>query len=107
LILKNRTYLFCAVIAEKDGKTVVFGDIDGDYINRLYAHKDFQRQGIETVIIDCLQQYALKNNCTRIFADISITAKPFFEKQGFSVLKEQQVIRYGITLKILLWQKIW
>ena len=39
------------VIAEIDGTIVGFGDMDETgYLDRLYVHKDYQRQGIATAI---------------------------------------------------------
>ena len=49
---------------------------------------------------------AKKNNIKRIFVDVSITAKPFFEKMGFSVLREQIIIRKGVELKNYPMEKI-
>lgn len=41
----------------------------------------------------------LENKVTgRIMVNASITAKPFFEKRGYRVLREQQIKRQGITL---------
>lgn len=33
----------------------------------------------------------------RLFAEVSITARPFFERHGFGVLAEQQVVVRGGT----------
>jgi putative acetyltransferase len=37
-------------------------------------------------------------NLKRIYAEVSITAKPFFERQGFKMITEQQVRLRGVTL---------
>ena len=45
------------VIAEIDGTIVGFGDMDETgYLDRLYVHKDHQRQGIATAICDALEE---------------------------------------------------
>ena len=41
---------------------------------------------------------AKSSNIDRIFSEVSITARPFFEKQGFAVLAEQKIVRNGIEL---------
>ena len=41
---------------------------------------------------------AKKNHIHRIFAEVSITAKSFFEKYGFVVVTEQVVYKKGIGL---------
>ncbi len=85
-----------SVVAVENGIIVGFGDIDKTgYLDRLYVHKDFQRQGIATAICNRLEQ-AVKVN--KIITHASITAKSFFEQRGFKVIKEQQVERNGIAL---------
>lgn len=84
------------VIAEQDGKILGFGDMDAEgYLDRLYVHKDFQRQGIATAICDVLERAAETDFFT---VHASITARPFFEKRGYALLKEQQVERCGVLL---------
>ena len=41
---------------------------------------------------------AKKNKNKRIFVDVSITAKSFFEKKGFIILSEQLIVRKEIEL---------
>ena len=84
------------VVAVENNIIVGFGDIDkSGYLDRLYVHKDYQRQGIATAICNKLEQ-AVKVN--KIMTHSSITAKPFFEQRSFKVVKEQQVKRNGIAL---------
>ena len=85
-----------AVVAVENDIIVGFGDIDkSGYLDRLYVHKDHQRKGIATAICDTLEQ-SVKSN--KIVTHASITAKHFFEQRGFTVVKEQQVLRQGIAL---------
>lgn len=72
-----------------------FGDIDHTgYLDRLYVHANYQGKGIATAICDQLEQ-AVRG---KIVTHASITAKPFFEKRGYRVIREQQVERQGIFL---------
>lgn len=86
------------VVAEMEGKIVGFGDLDSNYLDRLYVHKDYQRQGIASAMADYLEQYARQTHQAEITTHASITAKPFFEKRGYLTLKEQQVQRNGVFL---------
>lgn len=72
------------------------------YLDRLYVHKDFQRRGIATAICDALEQ-KVTGKTVRMHA--SVTAKPFFEKRGYAVIKEQQVERQGVWLTNYLMEK--
>lgn len=87
------------IIAEKNNKMVGYGTLDkGNYIDFFYIHKDFQRQGIADKILAQIESQAQKMGHSILSSDVSITARPFFEKKGFTVLKEQQNIRKGIEL---------
>lgn len=86
------------LVAEIDGKIVGFGDLDSTYLDRLYVHKDYQRQGIASAILDCLEQYARQAGKSEMTTHASITAKPFFEKRGYHTIKEQQVMRNSVLL---------
>ncbi|MGN0203973.1 MAG: GNAT family N-acetyltransferase [Coprococcus sp.] len=84
-----------SVVAVDDGIIVGFGDIDvKGYLDRLYIHTDYQRRGIASALCDYLEQTVRGN----IVTHASITARPFFEKRGYKVVKEQQVERKGTFL---------
>lgn len=84
------------VVAELDSQIVRFGDMDETgYLDRLYVHKDYQRRGVATAICDALEQ---NNKAIELTTHASITARPFFEKRGFTVVREQQVERRGELL---------
>jgi len=83
------------VVAIDNNIIVGFGDIDKTgYHDRLYVHADYQGKGVATAICNRLEQ-AVQGKIT---THASITAKPFFEKRGYKVVKEQQVERQGIYL---------
>ncbi len=93
-LLKHNT-----LIAEENGIIVGFGDMDDSgYIDRLFVHKDYQGMGIATAIVNALEFDALKRNIFNFTTHASITAKPFFEKHGYKVLRENTVIRAGVSL---------
>ena len=72
---------------------------DTGYLDRLYVHKDFQRQGIATAICDRLEAaLSPEPSPVQFTTHASITAKPFFEKRGYRIVKEQTVERLGIRL---------
>ena len=84
-----------SIVAIDDGLIVGFGDIDRTgYLDRLYVHSGYQGKGIATAICNRLESAVQEN----IVTHASITAKPFFEKRGYKVVKEQQVERQGIFL---------
>ncbi|MGO4772053.1 GNAT family N-acetyltransferase [Flavobacterium sp. W22_SRS_FK3] len=76
-----------------------FGTLkNGKHIDFFYIHKDFQRQGIADKILSELELEAKKQDSRIITSDISIAAKPFFEKKGYIVKAKQKNIRVGVEL---------
>lgn len=91
-----------SVVAVDHSTIVGFGDIDKTgYLDHLYVHADHQRKGIATAVCNQLEQ-AVQGN---IVTHASITARPFFEKRGYRVIKEQSVERQGIFLTNYLMEK--
>lgn len=95
------------IVVENDGIIVGFGDLNcTGYFDHLFVHKDFQRQGIATLLADELERYASENNIAVVTTEASITAKPFFEQRGYQVMKQQTVERKGQMLINYLMRKM-
>lgn len=91
-----------SIVAVEDGVILGFGDIDKTgYLDRLFVHAEHQGKGIATTICDQLEQAILG----KITTHASITAKPFFEKRGYKVIKKQEVERQGIFLTNFVMEK--
>ncbi len=85
-----------AFVAVEDGKILGFGDIDASgYLDRLYVHKDFQRRGIASALCEALEGAV---EAERIVTHASVTARPFFEKRGYRVIRERRVVRHGVPM---------
>lgn len=80
------------IVAENHRQDIAgFASInDKGYMHTLFVHKDFQHQGVATLLYKYLEAYAQKKGIERITSEVSITAKPFFERQGFHVDEEQR-----------------
>lgn len=75
----------------RERKIVGFASVSKDgYLHSLYVHKDFQRRGIATLLYREIEDYVYKRNIRRITSEVSITALPFFEKQGFKIDAKQK-----------------
>lgn len=92
-----------ALIAEKDGVPAGFADMTADgYLDRLYVSADHQRMGVAAALCD-----ALESACSApvLTTHASITAKGFFLRRGYRVVREQQVERRGMLLTNFVMQK--
>lgn len=68
------------------------------HIDLAFVDPDFQRQGISGKLYRRLEQEARKRNFNHLTVDASHIARPFFEKQGFKVLRKNRVLRNGCVL---------
>lgn len=60
------------------------------YLHSMFVHKDFQGKGIATLLLKEIERYAMESKMVRITSEVSITARPFFEKWGYTVEIEQK-----------------
>ena len=83
----EESFTYVAVI---DKQIVGFGNLNKkSEVNLIYIHKDYQRQGIASKLLAQIEKNAKSMFLTEMFTEASITAKPFFELQGYKVLKKQ------------------
>lgn len=79
------------LIAKKDIQIVGYGSMTPlGYLDSLYVRHKHQGQGIGRALIQALLSYAKTLNVSTVQSDVSITARPLFEKMGFKVIREQQ-----------------
>lgn len=92
------------LVACIDDVIVGFGDIDNTgYLDHLYVHAHYQRQGIASALCDRLEATTTSSSIT---THASITARPFFEKRGYKVVIEQLVNRCGVYLTNYVMEKL-
>ena len=92
---------FYFVVAENEEKRIVgFASIRNDgYLHLMFVHKNFQSKGVASFLYNNIEEYATANKITKIFSEVSVTARGFFEKQGFKVDKEQRRTANKLSLK--------
>jgi putative acetyltransferase len=87
------------LVARHGTKLVGFCSLKaGNYVDVLFVHKDYQRRGIAFKLYAGIEKEARRIGQKELIADVSITAKPFFERMGFTIEKEQIVIRNKVSL---------
>lgn len=86
-------------VAEMNGSIIGFSDMTTKgHLDRLYVHKDYQGQGVASALVNRLEWKARELGLHEIDTEASITAKPFFERQGYQLIMEQSVERKGVRL---------
>lgn len=86
----EKTQPLVAVIGELIVGFVEF-EPDG-HIDCFYCHHKYIGCGVGSTLMQSVFEIAIQKDIKRIFAEVSITARPFFEKQGFTVTEEQTIV---------------
>ena len=93
-----------ALVALEEEQIIGFGDMTRTgYIDRFYIHHEFQGQGIGKVLLKVLEQQV---EMPHYSVAASITALPFFESQGYQVLRENHVILRKVEFLNYLMKKV-
>lgn len=88
------------IIATVGNEIVGFAEFEPNgHIDCFYCHHEWIGKGVGSALMKEILQRAKNNHIHLIFAEVSITAKPFFEKHGFKAVTEQTIVRKGIELK--------
>lgn len=76
---------------DRDNRLVGFSSMNKDgYLHSMFVHKDCQGRGVATSLLSEVEKIAADFGVTEITSEVSITARPFFEKRGYNVIKEQR-----------------
>lgn len=90
-----------------DNKIVGFTEFEPNgHIDCFYVHHEYQGFGIGSSLMNEIFKKANDLNLKRVFAEVSITAKPFFEAKGFKVVKQQNVAIRGVKLTNFIMENI-
>src|SRR4029077_563741 len=83
-------------VAEEARHPVGFAELEPNgHIDRVYVSADHQQRGIGRQLLAAVVAEARRFGLARLFTEASITARPFFEAQGFTVLSPQVVRSRG------------
>jgi putative acetyltransferase len=75
-------------IAIVDGVPVGMGELeDSGFIDYFYVHPKFQGVGVGKALLAVIENEAERLGIGRIYADVSVTAEPFFSARGFEVVE--------------------
>lgn len=93
-LAQKRPYL--AII---DDQMVGFMELDEDgHIDCAYTDPDYQQRGIASALLTYVEARAKSFGVGRLYVEASKVARPFFEKRGFQLVRENEIIRRGVVL---------
>ncbi|NMM24857.1 MAG: GNAT family N-acetyltransferase [Phycicoccus sp.] len=73
------------------------GGPDG-YVDMMFVSPRHQRRGVARQLLAHVEAHARSEGIPALSADVSITARPFFERHGFTVEAEQHPVKAGVEL---------
>lgn len=90
---------FLAAVSQPSGEVAGFISVRGDgYLHSLFVHPAHQRRGVASFLLRAAEEEARRSEAPDLFSEVSLTAKPFFLSQGFSVEQEQTMRVNGVEL---------
>lgn len=79
-----KTHYFIVAINQRS-EIVGFSSITlQGYLHSMFIHKDFQGEGIATILLEEIERYANTVGIMRITSEVSLTARPFLKKRLYS-----------------------
>lgn len=85
-----------AWVAEVDNNAVGFIELEArGHVDMMYVHPAHQRRGVATALLSQLEAAAREAGAEKLFAEASLTARPFFERRGFVLIAPQTVTVRG------------
>lgn len=94
------------LVATIDQTVVGFAELeDNGHIDCFYCHHKYQGKGVGSALMQAIENRASRIGNRELFAEVSITARPFFEAKGFRVVREQIVSVRGANLKNFVMKK--
>ena len=82
------------------GQVVGFMELDPDgHIDCTFVDPAHARKGVMSEIMDAAKDVAVRQGNPKLFAEVSITARPFFEKQGFVLVRDHEATINGVVLR--------
>lgn len=91
---------FVAEMASDSGPEIAgFSDLQASgYIDHFFVAPAYAGQGVAGALMAHIHAQAALRGTERLWADVSLTAEPFFAKHGFVVEARQQVERHCVVL---------
>lgn len=87
-------------VNEIGGQVVGFMELDPDgHIDCSYVDPDFAGRGVMDEILREVRREALRQGLKRLHAEVSLAGRGFFERNGFSVLRDNEVDIGGVVLR--------
>ena len=87
------------LVAAEGGEVLGFVELEENgHLDMIYVRGDAVGRGVGRRLYEAAEREASELGCATISTEASVTARPFFERLGFRVVREQTVVRQGVEL---------
>lgn len=96
------------VVAQDDDRLLGYAVLDADTgeVDAVFVDPAMHGRGIGQALLEALEAMAREQGLDRLFLSASLNAVPFYERAGFTALRERMVAhRSGIAIRAVLMQK--
>jgi putative acetyltransferase len=95
------------IVAELAGEIVGFCSWAADgHLDFLYVHHAYQRKGVASALYSAVERSLCARGIGRIHTQASLTAQPFFTRQGFRIVTQRVVPVRGCALPNAVMEKL-
>jgi len=103
---QKRFQNYSVYVVEAEEKVIGFAEFEATgHIDCFYVHHLWQNKGVGSKLMKHIEIEAKKQGILKLFAEVSVTAKPFFKKMGFNAIKEQEKLYENLKFKQFLMEK--
>ncbi|MEM7236328.1 MAG: GNAT family N-acetyltransferase [Pseudomonadota bacterium] len=96
---RGRLQDLTVVVADCDGRIVGVMTLGRDgLLDHAFVHPDAVGQGVGRALHRWIKAEAARQGQTCLHAQISLAARAFFERRGWSVIREQRIELQGVSL---------
>lgn len=104
---KKRLRANATIVATCEDEIVGFGNLEHGLttIGMLYVHKRYQGKGVAKRLLNELENMLRARNIREAMSEVSITARPFFERQGYRWIRDNHKLLNGVPFMNYIMQK--
>lgn len=94
-------------VAEANKQIVGFAELVPieQHLDCFYCHYQYQGKGVGTLMLNHVEGIARSLALPRLWTEASITARPFFQHRGFTVVRPQVIERWGVKFENFVMEK--
>lgn len=89
------------LVAEDEGCGIVgfIGYATDGHVDLLFVAPSHARRGVVRMLHERVEAALREAGVTELFTEASLVARPFFERQGYRMTEEQEVVLRGVTFR--------